>query len=151
MTGNCFGLSLPVARLGAWRCMASNEIYDPCFGAPNARQVICVESPAKPDDAVRMDLLSRACENAVLGNALCSITEIPPSPEPRPWAFRLPSGVICMLLQGTLGQYEGDLVPYSCEDGSTVIGYPSEGTIWTVEAVDREGRRTSVPLVTVWQ
>jgi len=151
VAGNCFGLSLPVVRLGAWRCMASSEIYDPCFGAADAREVICVRNPAEPDAAIRMELLSRACENAVLGNVFCSITEVPPLPEPRPWAFRLPSGAVCVLLQGTVGQYQGELVPYSCDDGTTIIGFPTDGAVWTVEAVVRDGPRTSVPLVTVWQ
>lgn len=98
-----------------------------------------------------MELLSRACENAVLGDAFCSITEIPPSPEPRPWAFRLPFGAVCLLMQGTLGQYRGELVPYSCDEGTTIIGYPSEGIVWTVETVVRDGPRMRLPLVTVWQ
>lgn len=152
VTGGCFGQSIPVSRIGVWRCMASSEIYDPCFGAQQAKTVICVRNPQKPEEAVQMNLLDAACENAVLGNVMCEVKELPPSQITRPWAFLTAHGSLCTLLQGTAGRRNGELVIYSCLDGITVLGLPEKGAVWTVRIiVGLSATPETVPLRTVWQ
>jgi hypothetical protein len=142
-----------VERIGAWSCAVGNEIHDPCFGDRDARAVVCIGNPWEPDTLLQINLLDRACETR-LGPDLCQVAALPPStrPEPRPWAFETVQGSRCGLQRGTLGQYRGEIVPYGCEDGATVVGYPTAGTVWTVR-VARPGSGTleTVPLVRVWQ
>jgi hypothetical protein len=152
-TGVCFGLSVRVARLGAWSCSIGNEIRDPCFGDPTATSVICIRNPWEPDTLVQINLLDPACTTQV-GTDLCAVAELPPSTsgEPRPWAFETAQGTLCGLQRGTLGQYQGQIVPYGCEDAATIVGYPTAGTVWTVRVVDNgSGAIETVPLVRVWQ
>ena len=75
--------------------------------APRRRwSVICVGNPDKPEDAVELRLLSKACED-VLGSTLCAVTELPPSGRNLPWAIRTAQGSFCTLQQGTLLERQG--------------------------------------------
>jgi hypothetical protein len=45
-TGSCWSTSNVLNRVDAWRCIADNFIYDPCFSFPgNSQAVICDTSP----------------------------------------------------------------------------------------------------------
>src|SRR6266851_7791830 len=47
-SGDCQTNSIAVSRPGVWRCIADNEIYDPCFENSKLRgSVICDSNPAR--------------------------------------------------------------------------------------------------------
>jgi hypothetical protein len=49
-------------------------------------------------------------------------------------------------------QYQGEVVPYGCDDGATVVGFPTADTVWTVRVANvGAGIVETVPLVRVWQ
>jgi hypothetical protein len=151
--GACFGPSVRVQRLGAWSCTVGNEIFDPCFGDKDSMTVVCIRNPWEPDTLRQISLLNRACEGSV-GTNYCDVTDMPPStaPQPRPWAFETAEGSKCGLQRGTTGQYRGESVPYGCQDGATILGYPTEGTVWTVRVADVPSEVIeTVSLVRVWQ
>jgi hypothetical protein len=130
-----------------------SEIFDPCFGDKDATTVVCIRNPWEPDTLRQVTLLDPACVGGV-GTNYCTITELPPStaPQPRPWAFETAEGSKCGLQRGTVGQYRGELVPYGCQDGATVLGFPDDGTVWTVRVADTAtGNVETVALVRVWQ
>jgi len=152
-TGICFGWSVRVERVGAWSCAVGNEIQDPCFGDREARSVACIRNPWEPDTLIQINLLDRACETR-LGTDLCVIAELPPSTrqEARPWAFETAQGSRCGLQRGTVTQYQGEIVAYGCDDGATVVGFPTADTVWTVRVAGTDsGVIETVPLVRVWQ
>ena len=153
ITGTCFGASVAVQRLGAWRCMALSQIHDPCFGLPTATTVICVRNPTKPEEAAQINLLSRACEDPI-GSTLCAVTELPPSGRNLPWTIETARGSVCTLQQGTLSERNGEIIHYGCSDGVTVLGEPAEGVVWTVRVVTGQSPSATpetVPLLRVWR
>ncbi|HUY86424.1 MAG TPA: hypothetical protein VMU77_04875 [Acidimicrobiales bacterium] len=57
--GNCWTTSSPdYNNPYAWRCMAGNYIYDPCFAPPAAQKVRQVACPVSPTGAVTLMNLS---------------------------------------------------------------------------------------------
>src|SRR6266481_2805327 len=47
-SGDCQTNSIAVSRPGVWRCIADNEIYDPCFENSKLRgSVICDSNPGQ--------------------------------------------------------------------------------------------------------
>jgi hypothetical protein len=82
--GNCWTDSIATARADAFRCMAGNRIYDPCF-ARGVRQVAC------PTDLAR-------------NSGVVIVSNLPKNPPPysQPvWAMRLSNGVVCTAITGT--------------------------------------------------
>lgn len=106
LDGSCWTASIASARSDAFRCMAGNEIYDPCF-------VIDPKSVGCPTD---LD----AGRGVVLN--LTKPLPAPESPLPAPQAFAmvLQSGATCNRATGTVvADY-----PYYCSGESGVCQGP---------------------------
>jgi hypothetical protein len=138
---SCFAPSIAVTRPVAWRCTAGNLVYDPCFGRPDATEVVCVNDPSKPDEAVKIRLAD-------------ALPQIPQAPHtPRPWFVETSGGVTCSFLTGATGEVNGQRVNYKCGDGSYLIGEPNRETKWTATRIVISGglpaSGTSLPQTTV--
>ena len=124
VSGSCFVSSLAATRADAFRCIAGNLIYDPCFTIPgNTSAVICVRNPLDASSFVQMDL-----------------TKPLPAPEPvpaqqRPWFLQLADGTVCNFFTGATGGINGERLNYGCSDGWDVVGLPHQDRIWTVDEV----------------
>lgn len=104
--GNCWTSSIASPRKDAYRCMAGNEIYDPCF-------VIDPKSAGCPTDL--------AADSGVVLN-LTKALPPPASPlaEPQAFAMVLQSGAKCNRATGTVvADY-----PYYCSGESGVCQGP---------------------------
>ncbi len=158
--GNCWTDSIAVSRRGAWRCMAGNEIFDPCFensGLTNA--VICGANPA-----------------AGKAGFVLKLTEPLPAPSSgapsflRPWMVKLADGTTCEILTGTISSVNGLDVPYDCSDSKPCAddGCPymtgltpdfKPATVWTAEKVAFRSsgkgteliKRERLPVEAVWK
>ncbi|HEX5414045.1 MAG TPA: hypothetical protein VFZ25_00165 [Chloroflexota bacterium] len=124
VSGSCFASSLAATRSDAWRCMAGNVIYDPCFSIPNnSNQLVCVRDPRDPSTFVTMTL-----------------TKALPAPEPvpaekHPWFVQLADGSVCNFFTGATGAVNGERINYGCSDGWDIVGEPQTGTVWTAQQV----------------
>jgi hypothetical protein len=120
--GACWIASLSSGRPDAWRCMAGNEIHDPCFsGSPNADTVACVSGPFS-HEVVLMRLTKPLP---------------PPNGESNmarpPWALKLANGATCGFVNGATGTVAGMRLNYSCSNKAWVIGEPERSSgVWRV-------------------
>src|SRR5579872_2465869 len=92
-SGECWTDSIAVARSGAWRCMAGNEIFDPCFSSAGLTEaVVCGANPAQ----------SRAGFILKLAKPLPKPSSWRPA-HPRPWLVKLADNTTCAIQTGTIG------------------------------------------------
>jgi antitoxin (DNA-binding transcriptional repressor) of toxin-antitoxin stability system len=133
----------------AWRCSASNSIYDPCLFAEDNQTIVC----DVPDPQLEFGIDLTA-----------------PLPEPRslsayqkgsPWRLELANDVVCEPLTGTLPPIQLE-VSYGCSDQSLIIGELQTGATWFAEQImiDDETRdeggyllptaQDTVPILKVW-
>lgn len=120
VTGSCWIQSLSSQRADAWRCMAGNEIHDPCFSGSFKEEVACADGPfARSVVLIRLDkpLPSRAGS----------------SPMGTPWGLELSNGMKCGFVTGGTFVVAGMRANYGCEHGGWIIGDPDRSTaLWHV-------------------
>jgi hypothetical protein len=123
-TGNCFAPSVAATRSDAFRCIAGNAIFDPCFTIPgNTSAVMCVPDPTDPTSFVQL-----------------SLTQPLPAPQttpaqPQPWFLKLADNSTCGFLTGATGAVNGQRLNYGCTSTWDLLGMPQRGTVWTIPAV----------------
>ena len=123
-TGSCWSTSDVLNRVDAWRCIADNSIYDPCFSIPgNSHAVICDTSPLSDSTGFKLNLTESL---PARGTA---------SPVKSAWAFELADGTNCTFMGGATAAFEGKRVNYSCSDGWSILGELQEGQVWTARKV----------------
>jgi hypothetical protein len=125
ITGECFSTSLASpARPDAWRCMANNAIYDPCFAQimGDGTQLACASSPW--ETSVSQFTTTKALEvNSGKLNWTSGM----------PWALELENVQRCTLLTGATFGIAGLRVNYGCDKGGSVVGEPDRSrSVWTV-------------------
>jgi hypothetical protein len=143
--GNCdMGESSALDRADAWRCIAGNEIYDPCFSAmPHATSVICDASPAKP-------------AGFILKLAKPLPTHLP-AHNRQVWMMKLGDGVLCGFLTGATGGIGQQRINYGCADKTYVLGDPqAQGKVWyATQATLVSGEKASaiwaISIATIWK
>jgi hypothetical protein len=122
--GSCWSVSDVLSRADAWRCMADNEIYDPCFGIPgNSQAVICATSPLSDSPGFVLNLTGSFPARGT----------VPPISSV--WAFELADGTNCTFLGGATAAFEGKRINYSCSDGWYILGELQDGLVWTARKV----------------
>jgi hypothetical protein len=124
--GNCWTGSIAVPVAGAYRCIAGNQIYDPCFaptGVSSVPSVACVSDPWS------------AAHVVTLTSPLPKIT---PAPDLRPfWALELVNGARCVAVTGTVARVDDTDLGYVCgaangagivvdDDRHLVVGFGPE-------------------------
>jgi hypothetical protein len=104
--GRCWTTSIAAPASGAYRCIAGNAIFDPCFAPPD---------PAKP---LELACVADPWSNAeVLQVSGALPTGGPADGGPRPWAFELDNGVRCVAATGTVPAVDGVDLGYDCRNG----------------------------------
>jgi hypothetical protein len=110
--GSCFTTSNVTTRSDAYRCMAANTIYDPCFFF-NQTQVLCpIDGPW--------------ANSGLLLNA-GSLPSGPSNQQDQgtggqPWAVQLPSNVNCLEISGATNLIAGQRLAYTCTGGVGLYG-----------------------------
>lgn len=146
VSGDCFASSAAATRADAWRCMAGNVIYDPCFSqADSASSVVCVRNPLDSASFVTMSLTQ----------PLPAASPVPA--ETHPWFLQLADQTVCNFFTGATGGVDGERINYGCSDGWVVVGLPRPGAVWTAREVRLAPRSVqvlksvTVQIATVWQ
>ncbi|MBV9279871.1 MAG: hypothetical protein JOZ41_07305 [Chloroflexi bacterium] len=152
LRGHCWTSSSAAWRPDAWRCLAGNQILDPCFSAsPHVSSVICQVLPPFTGRGLRLRL-----------------TQPLPLGERGRWP-RLPHAWVIQLEQGVTCAYFTSMPPpmanphatppsYGCSDG-TYLMEPRPGRLWTATRVwlrdTQRGfvirRARATPLPMVWE
>jgi hypothetical protein len=120
--GTCLGGSLAdQRRRDAWRCIAGNEILDPCFKSPSITHgfLACFEAP---------------WSKRVVG---LHLTKPLPAHGPTrggfPWGIQLASGKRCTFETGASGVVDGKRINYGCIGGGVLVGTVHRSSpAWTV-------------------
>lgn len=112
-SGDCLRQSQLIKREDAWRCMAEDKVFDPCFVQPfgSHQEAVCPESP----------WLNKGVKISVI-TPLDSYQHEPLNMSSTfPWALELSSGEKCQGVSSN-EQFDGLTVQYQCEKNTQLIG-----------------------------
>jgi hypothetical protein len=159
LAGHCWTRSIAApSRADAYRCMAGNSIYDPCFAPPRARAVVCDVNPTTRNPGFAMRLTQPLPDEPVFTGRTVM-----------PWLVQLAGGEVCVPLTGTHEMIGRETIGYECSESRSLMngaastglidGSITPGTVWharkAVYRVSRGGRVTGtvdrVPLAAVWR
>jgi hypothetical protein len=139
-TGSCWTSSIAApGTASAYRCIAGNNIYDPCFAAPHPTpplQVACLPAPWGRAEVLRVPKLPT----------------VTPIDGGRPWALTLANGARCVAATGTVSQVHGVSLGYTCTGGMAAALLP--GTAATRDADFGSPSGTTlrrVNVTTIWR
>lgn len=130
LRGYCWTGSIAIDRPDAWRCMAGNELFDPCFAYKQKGFVVCDPNPAQGDPGMRMKLtkpLPKSQQNAA------------PASQQGAWLVELADGTACMQRTGAGWEVKGKIVNYYCKSRQKGIEidllgkFDTSKPLWTVE------------------
>ncbi|MGZ4170285.1 MAG: hypothetical protein ACXVRN_02855 [Solirubrobacteraceae bacterium] len=104
--GSCATGSFLVAGPSAFRCTSATHIYDPCYLDPKASTMersvmVCVTAPWS------RNVLRLRVRGPLSGGAAAA-------PTGPPWALRLASGRLCLLVGGAASIVGGQRMNYAC-------------------------------------
>lgn len=136
-SGTCFTSSITVAARSAYRCLAGNQLLDPCFVVPGHRQraVDCYADPWT--GAVRLHLTKALPKPG----APLKIAD--------PWAIRLADGTKCVVATGTSRLLHGVAMRYQC--GSATAGLTRDTGAHLMALVrDKSGSVRHVAVAATW-
>ena len=121
-SGSCFSTSSATTAPGAYRCLAGNDLYDPCFAdAASAAGEVACPNPANPDSVVVIKLTAALPTPATSAGSTII-----------PWLLVLANGQQCQTITGTGGTLGGKNEAYGCPSGG-VYGQPdTSGATWMV-------------------
>jgi hypothetical protein len=97
------------ATRSAYRCIAHNRVYDPCWVSANRAFVDCLNDPWG-FDVVQLQV-TKGYDNAGFSKRTASI----------PWGVQLANGQLCGLLQGATSTVHGRRVNYGCQHVKYVL------------------------------
>jgi hypothetical protein len=159
IAGHCWTRSIAAQnRTDAYRCMAGNTIYDPCFASKRPRVVVCDANPASGERGFAMRLTAALpAEPPFPGRTLA------------PWLVQLAAAEVCIPLTGTHEAIGNDVIFYECSESRAlrarafatglIDGGITPGRVWharkAVYRINRAGAVTGtvtvVPLAAVWR
>jgi hypothetical protein len=143
--GSCATGSFLVAAPGAFRCTAATRVYDPCYldakASTMARSVmVCVSAPWSRT-VVRLRV-----RDPVSGGAAAA-------PTGPPWALRLLSGRLCLLVGGAASVVGGRRMNYACRE-RYLFGVPdATRPTWRIRQARTPGGAgmRQVAIATAWR
>ncbi|WP_269846187.1 serine/threonine-protein kinase [Streptomyces carminius] len=143
--GSCWSSSESTMRLDAWRCIAEEEILDPCFApdvGPEHEALLCMG--ASPTRMVRLTLTE-----PLPGNNF----HIPGGPQISPIIIVLSDGNACRVMTGATTVVAEERMNYACEEGGHLYGEPDKtGAVWTISyRAEGAGISISTPIASVYQ
>lgn len=105
--GRCWTTSIAAPGAHAYRCIAGDEILDPCFAPAKPQtplEVACVADPWSDAEVLQLSGGLPKTQDGATGT-------------PRPWALVLQNGVRCVAATGTVPAVHGVNLDYQCRDG----------------------------------
>lgn len=157
--GHCWTDSIAISRPDAWRCMAENEIFDPCFELPGGGSVLCNPNPAKGDPGLDLKLTKPLPKSKVPPESRSGML-----PHRGGWLVELVDGTTCNPVTGASGLIDGKVLTYYCDGGTgnyvALLGdLSSEGSRLIAEkaeySLEANGPKLlqskRIPVKTVWQ
>jgi hypothetical protein len=138
-SGSCWSESVAVSDPRAFRCIAGNEILDPCFSAESfsTGSVVCTDSPWA--NGTRLKLTAPLPTSSRSG------------PAKPTWALELVNGDQCVQLTGTGDVVAGIAMSYGCRSGAEAGGMNRRSNPWTVEyRPPRSSIITDIAVMTAW-
>lgn len=129
VAGNCWEHSLSTDRPDAWRCMAGNSIYDPCFsGSPHNDEVACADEPFSKSVVIMTLKGKPKFGDMPIVNGL--------QPKGEPWAIQLTDGDKCSFSTGATDVADGERLNYECKGDKWLIGSTKRTTQpWTIGSI----------------
>ncbi len=123
VNGNCFTTSETAGRPDAYRCMAGNEILDPCFSF-NGNEAVCPVNGPWTNTALLL-------KNATLPNGVTPNQDT--GTKGPPWAIQLASGANCLEFSGATTLVAGQRLAYGCPGGIGLYGnVQRSGPTWMI-------------------
>lgn len=144
-TGYCWTQSLAARDAAAFRCMAANQILDPCFAtSAHARTAACYADPWSKTVLLR---LTRALPR-IDGGSPAAV-----SPHSSPWALQLANGKHCVATTGTVDLVHGVAMDYLCgvRARAAIIGNPSRAGLLRADYSPDGRSLTTVAVSVSWQ
>lgn len=142
LKGECFRQSSRIIREDAWRCVADEELHDPCFQRQLGKitEVLCVESPwIKKAIQLKTAQALKNTHHQRLDRAMTL-----------PWALVLSSGVQCVAIDST-EEIEGQPIHYRCSDQSLLFGVVQRcQEEWTILQQARSGQVSTAVIQDAW-
>jgi hypothetical protein len=129
VSGTCATRSLVTSRTDAWRCIAGNDTYDPCFaGSPQKSVAACPQTPFSNTVVLFRDSKSLDAKQKSTTFSIRTLGE--------PWALRLDGGDTCVFTTGATEVIAGKRMNYACAKSGWVVGLVDRSTQpWTAESV----------------
>jgi hypothetical protein len=142
--GSCWTTSVSAPVANAYRCIAGNDILDPCFAPPKAAagapatQVACVAAPWAQAEVLQLSKPLPAGS---------------PAGDPRAaWAFLLANGVRCVSSTGMVPEVAGVNLDYHCSDQSNAaLLDPTAHQVSAQDAAPSAGTLRRVSVRTIWR
>jgi hypothetical protein len=139
--GSCWTSSIAAPVRGAYRCIAANNILDPCFAPPGTASpdsVACLDDPWS--EALVLHLTARLPNTPPLGDGS------------RPWALELANGARCVAATGTVPSVQGVNLAYRCSNGrSAGVVDATSPTVRADYGDPRTATLESVTVTTIWR
>ncbi|MFG3480106.1 serine/threonine-protein kinase [Streptomyces sp. NPDC047980] len=143
--GSCWSSSEATMRLDSWRCIAEDQILDPCFApdeSPEHEALLCMGT--QPNRMVRLTLTE-----PLPGNNF----HIPGGPQVTPLLIILADGNACRTMTGATTVLAGERMIYGCEEGGHLYGEPDKSNaLWTISyRAEGAGASVSTPIAHAYQ
>ena len=140
-SGSCFTTSITVARRNAYRCLAGNDLLDPCFARSRAaKNVFCYAGPWSK--AIRLHL-TKSLASTVHSTTPLRVT--------RAWAISLSGGRRCIATGGTTQVVRGVPLSYRCGAVGSAGLHPSHRALRTALFSGRNGALHNVDVAVEWR
>ena len=140
-SGSCFTTSITVARHNTYRCLAGNDLLDPCFArSRSAENVFCYASPWSK--ATRLHL-TKSLASTVHSTTPLRVT--------RAWAIGLSGGRRCIATGGTTEVARGVPLSYRCGSAGSAGVHPSHHAVRTALFSGRNGALHDVDIAVEWR
>jgi hypothetical protein len=141
VSGSCWTGSIAVPSPGVYRCMAGNEIFDPCFAdttQPQRDTVACVQDPWSPAHVVT--LTAPLPSSTAAGQTRT------------PWALELANHARCVAVTGTVGEVNGVSLNYVCGTDLAAGIIQNDGSHIVVDYGSSDaGPLHAIAVVTAWR
>jgi len=118
--GRCCRSLLALLRRDAWRCIVSNQIFDPCFAPEEGEVIACGANPVTGECGFKVSLSERLSD-----------PRVPAEATNKGRLIGLADGTLYSLIMGATLAFEEKRVNYECLDGSSIVGDSQAGSIWT--------------------
>lgn len=138
--GSCWTSSIAAPMPDAYRCIAGNAIFDPCFAPAKgaaANQVACIAAPW--DQAEVLQLTKPLPAGTPPGGT-------------RAWAFQLATGVRCVSSTGTVPEVADVNLDYHCTDATdAALVDPTAHQVIAQDADPDAKTLQRVAVTTIWR